>query len=317
MQRYAVLLILGFVSFWGCDQQKRRQLVESAPSIAQNITDDAGRNIQLPNKPKRIVSLAPNITETLFAIGAADKLVARSQACDYPPEALDIAEVQTFPQLDLEQIQQTQADLLITTDEIFTPEDISQLSRIGLPTYLLHYGGIGDVFRSIRQLGQLLDQQHQADQLADSLQTITKQVADSTQNLIHYGTVILISDDPLLVAGGGGYLDSLIYLAGGKNLFHRKEEAYYRTTVEELLSVKPEYLIIPSKDDQIYGRLISTYPALYYTPADKEKRVHIIDPDLLYRPGPRLVEGLLDLTQILHARLTRQQLKIGISNEAN
>lgn len=303
------LLLIGWICL-SCESQQRKKLVEEAPAITQKLVDQTGREIVLSQRPKRIVSLAPNITETIFALGAQAKLVARSQACDYPPAVFDIPEVQTFPQLDLEQIRQTEADLLLTTDEIFTPEDIEQLARIGLPTYLLHYEGLGDVFNAISDLGVLLQHEDRASQLIDSLQTITQQVHDSTRNLIHYGTVILISDDPLIVAGGGGYLDSMIYLAGGKNLFGHQEAAYYRTTVEEILQQKPEFLILPSKDDQVYGRLIATHPALYYTPADKNKQVHILDPDLLYRPGPRLVEGVLDLTQILHTRLTRQQLGI-------
>lgn len=295
-----LLLLLGLA----CGDRDRRRLVESAPLISQTYTDDTGRRLQLRDRPQRVVSLAPSITEIVFAIGAEAKLAARSQACSYPPEAAAYPEVTTFPQLDLEELQATEADLLLTTDEIFTPDDLAHLERTGLPVYVQRYRHLADVYRGIRRLGELLDRGPAAEALADSLARLEAHITDSTRGQVHYRTMILVSNDPLKVVGGGGFLNELVEKAGGLNIYAEHPDAYPITTVEEILKLQPEYLIIPSRQTGIYADLLVQYPALYNTPADVAKQVHVIDPDLLYRPGPRMLSGLLALTTILHSSLT-------------
>jgi iron complex transport system substrate-binding protein len=300
-----LLLIAGFAST-SCSNPKKK-LVEQAPLISAKFTDDTGREIHLHSAPRKVVSIAPNITETIFAIGAQDLLAARSQACDYPPEAFAVPEITTFPSLDREELLATAADLILTTDEIFSPDDIAQLEKLGIPVYLQRYRTLADVYHGIRSLGEMLDRSAAANTLADSLANLEKKITQVTDNQVHYGTLILISPDPLVVAGGGGFLNELIIKAGGRNVFEKVEAPYHTTTVEEILSLGPEYLILPFKDPQIYSEILIRYPYLQNTPADINKQVFLADPDIFYRPGPRTIEALLELTHILHSQLNPQQ----------
>ncbi|GAB4429722.1 MAG: helical backbone metal receptor [Bacteroidia bacterium] len=303
MKPYLLLLPLCLLVSAACRDAKNRQIVGQAPLISQQYRDDTGREIRLPRKPRQIVSLAPNITEIVFAIGAAPRLAARSQACDHPAEAAAVPEITTYPALDLEQLATTGADLLLATDEIFTPDDLAQLERTGVPVYLQSYDSLADVYRGIRRLGEMLDQPARAAALADSLQAIEARVADSTYGKVRYRTLVLISADPLKVAGGGGFLNELIEKAGGLNVYAEHPEAYVSTTVEEILKLQPEYLILPSIRSSVYSELVATYPPLFDTPAARLRQVFVVDPDLFYRPGPRIIEGLLSLTHILHTSL--------------
>ncbi len=297
---FALLLALGC----GDGNQK---LVEKAPLISQSYVDDTGRKIELPRAPRTVVSIAPNITEMIFAIGGGEKLAGRSQACDYPPEAAEIAAITTFPQLDLEQLKVSGGELVITTDEIFTPDDIARLEQLRLPIYLQSYRTLADVNRCIRDLGTLLDRESAADALADSLEHIEQLIVAATENQIKYRTMILVSTDPLKVVGGQGFLNELIVKAGGLNVFASTEEDYPVMTPEAILNAQPEYIIIPSVNDQIYAELLAQYPILSNTPADLTKQIFRVDPDLFYRPGPRMIQGLMELTHILHNQLTPQQ----------
>lgn len=297
-------LLLGLLLSACGGDQSRRQLVDDAPSIAQTYRDQTGREIALAKRPDRVISLAPSITEIVFAIGAQAKLVARTEACDYPPAAADYPPVAVYPTLDLEQIKSYQPELLLATDEIFSPDDLTLMEKLGLPIYLQHFDSLADVYAGIRELGTVLRVPERANAVADSLAALEARVRDSTRHLARYRTLILISNDPLVVAGGGGYLDRLIEAAGGKNAFGQVEEAYFNTTVEQILQMQPEVLILPARRPSVYAELLDQYPPLYNTPADVNKQVHIIDPDLLYRPGPRLLQGLLQLTNMLHAKLT-------------
>jgi iron complex transport system substrate-binding protein len=294
---------LWFVMACGGDQS-RRDLVTQAPTIAQTYVDQTGRSIALAKRPDRVISLAPSITEVIFAIGAADKLVGRTEACDYPPEAASLPAMEVYPSVDLEQIKAQQPELLLATDEIFSTDDIAVMEQLGLPIYLQHFDSLADVYRGIRELGRILRVSDRADHLADSLQALEGRIRDSTVNQVTYRTMILISNDPLMVAGGGGYLHRMIEAAGGKNVFGEVEQAYFNTTAEQILQMQPEVIILPARRQSVYAELLAQYPPLYNTPADVNKQVHVMDPDLLYRPGPRLLQGLLLLTNILHAKLT-------------
>ena len=293
--------------FCACQQeQAKKQLIEGAPLLNKEISDDTGRTLSIPNRPQKIVSIAPNITEIIFAVGGGDKLVARSQACDYPSKVQEKAFITTYPSVDLEEIKATQGDLIITTDEIFSGRDIELIERTGIPVYLQSYRKLEDVFRGIKKIGELSGNRAKANYLSDSLELIVERVADSTRDLIKYNTAILISQQPLKVVGGSGFLHELLELAGGKNAFADNERSYPETTAEQLLFLQPEVLIIPSRDQQIYAELLSMYPALQDLPASINKQVYLIDPDLVYRPGPRMVRGLIEMTSILHSKLTIQ-----------
>ncbi|MEM7371103.1 MAG: helical backbone metal receptor [Bacteroidota bacterium] len=310
-QRELGFMLCACLLIAACGSGNKRQLVKDAPFISQEYQDDRGNSIQLSNKPQAVISLAPNITEMIFSIGAEDKLAARSQACDFPDAALNVAEITTYPQLDLEALKAVGADLLITTDEIFTQDDIQHLERLQIPIYQQSYASLSDVYRCMRDLGQLLGVESQARQVADSLEALESRITTATENQIKYRTLILISNDPLKVVGGTGFLNELIGKAGGLNVFGEMEEAYPTVSVEAILKAQPEFLILPSTNDQIYANLLVQYPALYNTPADVQKQVHVIEPDLLYRPGPRMVEGLMRLTHILHTKLNPQSFLNG------
>ncbi len=288
-----------------CDRNStKRALVERAPLISTTYTDDLDRTIVLQTVPKRVVSIAPNITEIIFALGAEDRLIARSQACDYPLAAEEIPEVTTYPQLDLEYLSGLNADLVFSTDEIFTGDDIALLEEVQIPVYIQSYRNLDEVYQGIQKLGEILGKDSAAIHLADSLERVEQIIVSRTENLPRYNTMILISADPLKVVGGAGFLNELIYKAGGKNIFADKEQAYPTTTLEEIMYRNPEFIIFPAEDPGTLQAVLSQYPALTRTPAYASKQVFTISPDWMYRPGPRMIRGLLELTHILHASLT-------------
>lgn len=306
LRRILSICILSYLLL-SCGDSQKRDLVKHAPSISVTYTDATGREVRLKKVPQKVISLAPNITEMIYLIGAEDKLIARSQACDYPPAVFAKEEVTTYPAIDREQLKSLGADMLLATKELFGPDAIASIEEVGLPVYLQTYDSLSMVFDAIRTLGKMLEVEAQSNHVADSLDAILAKVVKSTEPEIKYGTIILVSADPLIVVGGKGFLHEMIQKAGGKNSLGDLDQAYAKATVESILAAQPEYIILPSKKDQAYADLISLYPALINTPADKSKQVYIVDPDLFYRPGPRMLDGLLELTGILHSTLNRGQ----------
>lgn len=297
---------LAFLLLSTACSDKKRTLIESAPFISRTYTDDTGREIHLATPPKKIVSLAPNITEMIFAMGAEDMLIGRSEACNYPYEVGEIEEIVITPALDVETLKALNPDLIFTTEDSFTPEQIRLLSKENLPIYLQSYKSLEDIYDRIKDIGHILGHESQARQLADSLILLEKHIVDSTENQVQYGTMILVGNQPLEVVGNKGILGELLSKSGAKNVFADTDSAFVHPTEIEAFKREPEFLIIPSDNDQAYANLIAQYPALYNTPADVLKQVFVIDPEILYRPGPRILEGLMELTQIFHNTLKRE-----------
>ncbi len=175
----AVVLFLA-----SCGNDKNKDLIDNAPLISQAYTDHTGRQISLPRAPQKLVSIAPNITEMIFAIDGQDKLVARSQACDYPEETADFPTVTTYPELSLEEVKATGGDLIITTDEIFSPDKVERISQIGIPIYLQTYKKLSDVYRGMRDLGILLQKEKVANQIADSLENLEAKITAASKSPI-------------------------------------------------------------------------------------------------------------------------------------
>jgi len=300
-------VIMGCV-LWLCvscgRNSKKRAWVEEAPLISTTYTDDLDRTIVLRTVPERVVSIAPNITEIIFALGAEERLIARSQACDYPLAAKEIPQITTYPQLDLEYLSGLDADLVFSTDEIFTGDDIALLEEVRIPVYIQSYRNLDEVYEGIRELGEILERDSAAYRLADSLERVEEIIVSRTENLPRYRTMILISADPLKVVGGKGFLNEFITKAGGENIFEDKEQAYPTTTLEEIMYRNPEFIIFPADNPATLQAILSQYPALTRTSAYASRQVFTISPDWMYRPGPRMIRGLLELTHILHASLT-------------
>lgn len=305
--KYTALLFIALFAI-ACGDNKK-DLIDNAPLIAADYTDDTGRKIHLSHRVETVVSIAPSITEMIFAVGGQKKLIARSQACDYPEAVDSFPKVMTYPNLDVEKLVSLKPDLVLTTDEIFTPDAIAALEAKGLRIYLQSYKTMGDVYRCMRDLGKILDCEKQANHVADSLQNIQQQVEKATKDLAKYQTMILVSDEPLKVIGGTGYLNEMIEKAGGINIFKDSKEGYPVTTVEEILMRQPEYIIIPSDDPEVYTKLLMMYPPLHNTPADIQHHIFIVQSDVFYRPGPRSTEALLTVTNILHSALTPTSFK--------
>lgn len=287
----------------GC-KDDRTDRIRSAPLLTSTFVDQSGNQISIKGRADRIISLSPSITETLFAIGAGDQVVARSEACDYPEDALFLPSVSMETELNSEAMSGLDPQVILLPDGLLDQEAISQLQASGLPILTVKTESLADVYESIRVLGKLSGHPEQAKILADSLQQTEQLIVSRTQNLIQYGTVILVESDPLTVTGGSGLFQELIEKAGGKNRFEGAPFVLYTTTEEELYTMKPEYIFIPSREQQVYQLLVEKYPALYETPAAALNQVFVMDPDLIYRPGPRIIEGLSQMARTLHSDLT-------------
>ena len=253
----------------------------------------------------RVISLAPNLTEIVFAVGGGDRLVGNTTYCDYPAEAKSIPKVGDTLHPELERIiaLRPQVVLISTASqlEVFT----QQLQDRNIAVFVTDPHDLEGVFRSIEQIGQILGQADKASSLVKSLHervaAVEEAVTDGQKIRVFYQA----SAEPLYTAGRDSFVTDLIRRAGGVSVTATVSGAWLRYSNESALASKPGAIILPTGGSM--GTANSTViEALNRSPAVLAGRVYKINDDHLARPGPRLVDGLEELARALHPDAFKQ-----------
>ena len=245
-------------------------------------------------KPKsdgyRIVSLSPAMTEILFSLGAQDKIVGVTTFCNYPEQTRNIRKVGDFSNPSLERIVALKPNLIVVN----LPEQTRikrELDKLDLETFVSEHQSLSDIFLEILTLGAILDQKREA----DSLVRYMRSNLDRVNTERHKKVYIEISPKPIITIGAETFLNELVDRAGGTNIFADLDKDYPVVGQEAVITRDPEIIIVLHPED------ISGRTGWYKVSAIKNDRVYKhIDPDLLMRPGPRLVQGFRQLAQIIN-----------------
>lgn len=274
----------------------------SAPS-AFTITDDLGREVSIDKTPQSVVSLAPSITEILFALDLGGKVVGVTEACDYPDEATEIPTVGRYYSTSLEAIVDKDPDIVLTDGHDRVGEKIEEL---GIPLVAFQPGDIEGVFRNIEQIGDLMNRKGRATELVRELRQRLETVTGLTATAAAKPTVFFEIDatDPVRpwTAGPGSFADMMITLAGGTNIVASGDQ-WAQISVEELLSADPDIIILDDYPVVTPEEVMARTGVWQGLQAVKDESVYGIDPDLISRTGPRIIEGLEKLAKIIHPEL--------------
>jgi iron complex transport system substrate-binding protein len=263
--------------------------------------DEVGREVTFPFPPKRIVSLAPNITEILFSLGLDEEIVGVSIHCNFPEKAKSKVQVGSYISLDFEKITFLKPDLVIATGAGNTRDMVDRLGKLGFPTYVIFPKNFNDVLKSIDHLGQVVGREKEAMGIILGIKQRRQRVIELTKGLSRAKVFLQIGEAPIVTVGKGSFADDLIHLAGGENIARKEKEMYPRLGMEEILKRSPEVILISSMNPKgDYQRVLQEWSRWKMIPAVKNGRVHLIDSDLIDRPSPRIIDGLEEIARILH-----------------
>ena len=268
----------------------------------REVVDEAGRKVKIPVKVERIVSLAPNLTEIVYAIGAGDRLVGDTTYCDYPQEAKTVAKVGDTLQPSIERILALRPQLVLVSTASQLDAFIEQLDEHDIAVYVTDPHDLEGVFRSIISVGDLLNEPVAASDLVKQLRARSETVERAVAGLTPVSVFFQLSGQPLYTAGGSSFVTNLIERAGGRSVTSDVKEAWPRLSDERALASRPEAVIMLSGDSMGASANTKVAPALENSPAVKNGRVYLIDGDLLTRPGPRLIDGLEQMAHELHPK---------------
>jgi len=270
-------------------------------SAGLKVRDEVGREVTFPFPPKRIVSLAPNITEILFSLGLDREIVGVSIHCNFPEKAKSKPRVGSYISLDFEKITSLKPDLIIATGAGNTRDMVDRLGKLGFPSYVIYPKNFDDILKSILDIGHVVNREKEAKQITEEMRKRSQRVIELTKGLPRPKVFVEISDAPIVTVGKGSFADDLIRLAGGQNIAGKEKEVYPRFGMEEILKRAPEVIVISSMNPKgDYQKILQEWNRWETIPAVKNGRIRLIDSDLLDRPSPRIIDGLEALAGVLH-----------------
>lgn len=283
------------------------------PLFPVTLKDAAGRQVTIARQPKRIISLAPGVTEMVFAIGAGKFVVADTTFCDYPPAAAKLPKIGGFTDPNLEKIVAMRPELVIA--ERGTRKDlIDRLIAFKLPVLIINPTTVDGVPAAMSLLGMATGcRDGAARQIAQYRQRKARIVQRlALQNTRRQPRVMFLFSlqGSLFSAGPGSHIDEMIHICGGKNIAAATRTPWPQLSLESVVAADPEVILITTTHGG--GSALTPASALTYfrnnphwrnLSAVKQRRIYILDDDFVTIPGPRLINGLEEMAIAIHPEL--------------
>ena len=272
----------------------------AAADSAPRVLDDTGRSVTLSAPARRIVSLAPYLTELLFAAGAGDAVVGSSEFSDYPPPARDIPRVSGGAGLDIEAILALQPDLVVAWQSGNPEAQLARLRALGLTVFLSEPRRLLDVPATLVRLGRLAGSERPAQMAANAFTARLRQLRQRYADRPPVGVFYQVWRQPLMTVNGEHLISDVIRLCGGRNVFAGLPVLVPRIDIEAVLAANPDVIIAgtggTSESAELEGW--SAWPQLA---AVAQGRLYGIRRELLVRHSPRILDGAEQLCGILEA----------------
>jgi iron complex transport system substrate-binding protein len=291
-------LLLALLALAGCANP------DAAPREATTpieVIDDGGNTVRLAAPARYVLSLIPARTDAVLALGAADRLVARTQY-DHDPRIAHLPSIGNALSPSVEWIVARRPDLVIAWPDAQSRSVVTRLVQLGIPVYASRVQTIGDTRRAVGHLGILLGLTARADSVLDSIDREHARVRAAVAGLERPDVLYLIGLDPVLAAGPGTFIDELIEIAGGTNIFRDQPALWPQVSLEEIVRRDPDVIMIATGDPEGGGfaRRITPRPGWRETSAVRTGRVHELDAGLFNRPGPSVGPAARTLAGLLH-----------------
>ena len=277
----------------------------SSPSNTKQsleITDDLGRTVTIAETPQRIVSLAPSITEILFALELGDKVVGVTNRCNYPAEALDQPKVGDYFSTSLEAIVAQDPDIVFSDGH--DPVG-AQLEELEITMVVLQPQDIGGILGNIELVGEISSKEVEAEELVAEMEmrigAVAAETAGAERPIVFY---VIDATNPATpwTVGPGSFIDALINLAGGENMV-KVSKAYYQISLEEVVASDPDIIIGTTSHGTAFIPDFANLSGWKEMGAVKNGEIYLVEDDLVSRPSPRIVEGLEEIAKIIHPEL--------------
>ncbi len=261
----------------------------------RQIADDLGRQIELPQHVTRAISLAPSITEMIFAAGAGDRLVGVTTYCNFPPETASIEKVGDTLNPNVERIIALKPDVVFVSTASQLEAFTQTLAEQKIAVFVSNAVSLDGAVAGIRKFGEIFETSAKATATATEMERRSNALNDRLKDRAKVRVFVQISKEPLFTIGKTSFLTETIEHAGGISVTKDVESAYPKLSKETALAFNPEVIILSdSEDNREPNEVFKNSSAV------KSGRVYKINADIISRPGPRLVDAIEEIAGFLH-----------------
>lgn len=287
------LLILAFaLVLTNC---KNETATNQTAKPTREITDDLGKTVRVPQKIERAISLAPNLTENIFAVGAGDRLVGVTTFCNYPLEAEKIQKVSDTQTPNIESIIALKPDVVFVSTASQLENFAKVLEEKNIAVFVTNPSNLDDVFKNLKTLGELFETREKTEKLIADLKQRVAATEEKTKGKLPVKVFVQIDKDALYTVGKESFITDLIARAGGDSVTKTIETAYPKISKETALALKPDAIILSESPNNLEPNEV-----FKNSNAVKNGKVFKINADIISRPSPRLVDALEQIANFLH-----------------
>jgi len=271
------------------------------PSATREVVDEFGRTVRVPQLPTRIVSLAPSLTETLYALGVQDRLVGDTDFCDYPPDAQKKTKVGGAINPNLEEIAALHPDLVLVTKQINRLDTVRALDTLGIPAYATDAHNVDEILSTTQKLADLLGVPEAGKSLTADLQARLAALHAKLEALPPSRVLFIVWTRPLISVGKNTFIADALRKADAASIVDSTQD-WPQMNLEEVVRLQPDYLVFAASHAESASRdfeTLSNLPGWQVLDAVRNRHFAVIS-DAVNRPAPRIVSAIEDLARQLH-----------------
>ena len=292
LKQYVVWSFLLCAVFLASCKSKTELPTEVAQT--RNVVDELGRNVKLPVKVTRAISLAPSLTELVFSVGAGDRLVGVTSYCDFPEDAKKIKKIGDVLKPNIENIVALKPQVVFVSTASQLEAFTKTLEKQNINVFVTNPNSLEDIYKSIEKMGEVFGEKENAEEVVKNLRKRVAKVEKNTKDAEKIKTFVQLDKSPFTI-GKDSFLTDLIEKAGGVSVTKEVKTPYFKISKERALASNPAVIIISESSD-------NNAPSDVFKNSDavKNKRVFKINADILSRPSPRIIDGLEQIAKSLH-----------------
>ena len=267
---------------------------------SKSVVDDMNNEVAFTSSPQRVITLAPNLTEMIYKLGAGKTLVGNTLYCNYPIEAAGIEKVGDILTFDYEKIISLNPDLLFITVEGNTKAAYEKFLELGIKVFVSNPRDFDGIKKTFLDMGKIFNKETIAEDLVAGWDSIVDEIQTLSKNYKPKTVMFLIESNPIMLAGKNTFLNEFVRICGMINLAEDSPINYPIYNREEILVRNPDYIVYPTGGKHSISAITDIYPEWKNLTAIKKEQVVFLHWDLFSRPGPRFVEALQFLFSRLH-----------------
>jgi len=278
--------------------------VQDSAQPTRQVTDETGRLVKIPAQVRRIVSLAPSLTETVYALGLQDRLVGDTDYCDYPADAAKKHKVGGAINPNMEEVAALKPDLVLVVKSLNKLETVRALEQLGIPVYSTDPHTVKDVLNSMKKLSGVLGAEEAGVALNQKLESRLGSVRARTSSVSAKQVLFVVWTEPLMSVGKKTFIADVLDYAGAASVVDSKQD-WPQFSLEEAVRLQPEFLVFASSHSEAVKNdveALALKPGWSMMEAIKQRKIAVVS-DAINRPGPRIVDAVEELTRQLHPEL--------------